>query len=183
MKVTALLMTAFLLIAALTGCDKTYTLTTGSGPTPTPTPPPCSGTGFFGNDNTVFNGLNPNYAFGSAFTNVDSASVTALAVYSNAYGNAILGIYSDNAGLPNKLLGQTASQYCSLGWNYLPLTLHLYPGTYWLIAITDTANIGQNSSGGYAAYKAQTFGPLPNSLSGASTVVNTLIIAALYSCP
>ena len=182
MKITALLMTTFLLVAALTSCDQTYTFP-APGSTPTPTPPPCSGAGFFGNYNAVFNGLNPNFIHGSAFTNVDSAHVTSLAIYSNASGNAIMGIYTDNAGLPGNLLGQTAGQYCTPGWNYLPLTLYLYPGTYWLMAITDTANIGQNSSGGTAAYKAQTYGPLPSNLSGAATEANTFIAAALYTCP
>ena len=38
-------------------------------------------------------------------------------------------------------------------------------------------------TGGIAAYKAKTYGPLPNNLSGAATEVNTFIAAALYTCP
>jgi hypothetical protein len=79
--------------------------------------------------------------------------------------NAVLGLYTDSAGTPQKLLAQTAIFAVTVGVNEIPLTtpVTLPPGTYWMmLTFSGTAYIGLASTGNYFSSTFTFSGTLPD---------------------
>jgi len=86
--------------------------------------------------------------------------VTQLSFYSNASGNAKVGIYRDVSGNPVELIvANNTSTAVSAGWNdiYIKPT-YLIAGTYWIAVLGDTGNLRAYIAGGVnqTAYNTST---------------------------
>lgn len=105
-------------------------------------------------------------------------------LYSSAAGNAQVGVYSTNGTLPVNLLGETATQYCAIGWNTISMTtLDLAPGNYWLAVDTDTTGVSVSTSPGSKNAEGWNFGTLPAVFSGAMGFYPyNMSVVALYYC-
>jgi hypothetical protein len=117
-------------------------------------------------------------AVSSGFTYIFASKIQANAsgtlqtiginIFSNGGDNVIVGLYSDNVGMPDTLLSQSSSTALIDGWNDLPVsaTLITAGNYYWLAGQTDTG-VGQVylDSGlplGSAEYATRTYSPFPN---------------------
>lgn len=203
---------AMVLVGFLSACDKapsapsqsdpsaTQTATAMATPEPTATitatPYPCSGADTFGNTGTVFSFGRPKNAINiSRFYNADSATVSGFTVnipdaVTNS-GNVRVGVYSDNAGQPSALLGETEGAFCVPGANNINLAsaLTLQPGYYWFAVISDTDNMAFDyetllTSSRYRQY-SHTYGSLPASLPSYAypDEPSDVLVYAHYTCP
>lgn len=100
----------------------------------------------FGNTNvgaTTLGGTNA-YLVGGHFTCPEAGEATSLSVYLKyPDGNLMGGVYGDNAGAPNALVGSASSSTAisgADGWQTVTITATLANAEYWLIWQTSSAN-------------------------------------------
>ncbi|MEI7542473.1 MAG: choice-of-anchor R domain-containing protein [bacterium] len=140
-----------LLIMSMIGCTKS---TTSLAAVPTV----CGFiAGHNANDETTHatNGILLGVSF-TASTNLSLKSISAK--FDNA-GSFALGVYSDSAGLPGTLLGQTLEQQSVIGWNSVTLTpISIISGTkYWLVVGAPGASIYLSAVAVYSSIKMGSF--------------------------
>ena len=131
-----------LLIMSMIGCTKS---TTSLAPVPTV----CgfiAGHNANDEDNTFTNGT----LLAVSFTASNNVSLKSLTSKLDLAGTFEMGVYSDNAGLPGTLLGQTLAQTSVVGWNTVTLTpISIISGTkYWLAVLSPGAGIVATSAAG-----------------------------------
>jgi hypothetical protein len=112
--------------------------------------------------NNVSNTFNaPNYLQMSRFVAFSTGYMTQFKVMCSGTGNIKVGIYSDYAGEPDKLLNAIQTSHpVTLGANILkfPPTLLNSGERYWLAFCTDSSIMRCNKSGGTARCRSMPFG-------------------------
>jgi hypothetical protein len=159
----------------------------GGGGTPTPTP----AGNILGNAQigTHIDTGDTGYMNGTKFTTgATGGSAASMSVFVGNIDNAThsqyqMAVYSDLNGAPRSKLASTATGTLTpLTWNTLPITATLSPNTtYWLLYNTNS-RAAQNLNNmyyvpgaqGVAAWKAQSFGTWPATISSGVTLDTTI---------
>ncbi len=158
-------------------------------PQPATTPPACpSGAGSFGNSAAGTGGYNLAGQLDCAqYTLNQAMTVTSMNLYmgSGTSGCGVVGVYSDNAGVPGSLLAQSGISALAPGWNSfsLPPTL-LAAGKYWLSGSFSGNAVFDYSNGGGGTMRFETYaytGGLPSGV-GSTTGYGWLMSAYAGGC-
>lgn len=121
-------------------------------------------------------------SYDASILTATSGNVTTISmnVTSGATGNARLGIYSDNAGVPNTLVLDAGAVALAGGWNTISgLRTSITPGVYWLVSNVSATNTGITAQAGEAGltvpsyYKSHAYGALDASWGAAGTSLAT----------
>lgn len=134
------------------------------------------------------------YPIACLFTLTGRASIKSMSCYladGSPPSNVIFGIYSDNAGTPNVLLGQTETYLTSpvdldVHWVTLNLLtpLLLEAGSYWLAECDSGAGVVKMiDAGGEFVNRESLAWPFPDPFGDVDLQNGTLCIYATYSQP
>ena len=86
--------------------------------------------------------------FGSKYNLDKSALIETISFYAVASGNVKVAIYNDDSDAPDSRIVQSSGDSVTAGWNEIDITdQYLSPGDYWLMILTDTANIAKYGTG------------------------------------
>jgi hypothetical protein len=170
---------------ALVTSTPTSTSTITLTPTPTTEGVSCSSAGVSTDLGTPFSVGGLAMASKAAFASAGTVSRISVLISGSApSGTLRLGLYSDNAGAPGALLGESAPVAVSAGWVTADLisSASVSAGDHWLaVQASDTSSATQirlGTSGGAFNYKSYAYGAFPAPWGSGSALAYGLSIFA-----